>query len=110
MKKNNINYESIGKIIRDLRISRNITQEKLAEMMDLSVSHIRNIESNNARVSLPVIVEFANIFKVSVDFLLRDSLDNKKTTDTNTYLEIIKNYIEKQLKILIKIFEMLKNF
>ena len=37
---NNINYVALGKKIKEKRIERNLTQEQLGELCDLSAAHI----------------------------------------------------------------------
>lgn len=65
-----INYESIGKRIRLIRNNRKITQEKLAENCNLSVSHLSHIECGTTKVSLPALVRIANILGASIDYLV----------------------------------------
>ena len=55
-----LDYKSIGKRIKTARVQMDVTQEKLAEMVNLSTSHLSNIETGTTRVSLPTIVNLAN--------------------------------------------------
>ena len=68
-----MNYEALGRKIKEVRRKQNMTQEYLAEKVDLSVSHISNIETAKTKVSLPTLVEISNVLGVSVDYLLMDS-------------------------------------
>ncbi len=103
-----VDYKSIGKTIRSLRLSQNMTQEHLAELMDLSLSHIRNIESYNARISLNTLVKFANIFEVSTDYILHDSLEEREKQVDYLYTGILKDCDNNQLKIIIETMKTLK--
>lgn len=67
-------YRAIGKRIKIARITQDISQKKLAEMIQVSFSHMSNIETGNAKVSLPVLVNIANALKVSISDLLCDNL------------------------------------
>jgi len=51
-----------------------MTQEKLAELTDLSVPHISNIENGKTKLSLPALVAIANALESSLDALVHDSL------------------------------------
>ena len=73
-----LDYRSIGKRIKIARIKADITQEKLAEIIDLSPSHMSNIETGSTRVSLTTIVNIANALSVSVDDLLCDNVVRAK--------------------------------
>lgn len=55
-----INYKDIGIRIKQERFNQNITQEKLAEISGISVTHMSNIENTNTKLSLPVLVNIAN--------------------------------------------------
>lgn len=73
-----INYKDIGKRIKIARIRGDITQEKLAEAVNISSSHLSNIETGNARVSLPTLVHIANALDVLLSDLLCDNLVRAK--------------------------------
>lgn len=69
-----IDYVELGKRIKRIREEQKITQEHLAEVVNLSPTHISNIETAHTRVSLSSLVLIANELKVSMDELLFDSL------------------------------------
>jgi len=67
-----LNYEVIGKRIKELRQKKHLTQEKLAEMCNLSASYISYIESaKKKRASLESLVKLANNLGVTVDTFLK---------------------------------------
>ncbi len=65
-----INYVDIGKRIRQERCNRNFTQEKLAEKIGISVTHMSNIENANTKLSLPVLIDIANVLDCDSDVFL----------------------------------------
>ena len=69
-----IDYDAIGMRIKIARIKAKMTQEVLADQVGLSVVHISNIETGNAKMSLQAIIDIANTLSVSVDDLLCDSI------------------------------------
>ena len=42
-----IDYAAIGRHIREKRLERGLSQEKLAELSDVGVTHISHIETGN---------------------------------------------------------------
>lgn len=70
---NIIDYRSIGGQIRSARIAKNMTQEKMAELTELSISHVSHIESGVTKIGLPALVRVANVLDVSMDYLLQDN-------------------------------------
>ena len=73
-----LDYKAIGKRIKIARIKADLTQERLAEMVEISPTHMSNIETGSTRVSLSAIVSLANALSVTVDDLLCDSVIKAK--------------------------------
>jgi len=61
-----------GAKVKDLRISKGYSQEKLAELSDLDRTYIPGIESGKRNVSLVVIEKIAKAFKIRLSELLND--------------------------------------
>lgn len=59
-----------GKRIRLLRISRKMTQELLANQLNITTDHLGKIECGKRGCSIDVFVDLVNFFDVSMDFLL----------------------------------------
>lgn len=70
------NYERMGRIIKAVRVEREISQSDLAELVDLSVPYISNIETGKSKASLETIVNIANALNVTVDRLLFGNVQN----------------------------------
>lgn len=73
-----LDYRAIGKHIKIARIKSDMNQEKLAELVGVSPTHMSNIETGTTRVSLQTIVRLANALSVSFDDLLCDSVIKAK--------------------------------
>ena len=59
----------IGQTIKSLRLSRNWTQDHLADVVGYSVRNLRRIE-NDGTSSIDIVNKFAEVFKVSaIDIL-----------------------------------------
>jgi len=59
-----LDYRAIGKRIKIARIQANLKQEKLAEIINVSPTHLSNIETGTTRVSLQTLVRIANALSV----------------------------------------------
>ena len=95
-----LNYAKIGKRIKGKRTALHITQEKLAEEIDVSPSYISEIERGTSISSLAVIAKIANILDLNLDYLVFGI--NSKNID-ETFSEIIKSIPEKEHKLYIDI-------
>jgi transcriptional regulator with XRE-family HTH domain len=60
----------ISERIKELRLSKKLQQKELAKEIGLSVSAICDIEASRRSTSIKHLVEFADYFGVSIDYLV----------------------------------------
>lgn len=65
-----LDFKTIGLKIRERRKALGITQEYIAEQLDVNPSHISNIECGRANPSLTALVKIANLLHCSVDYFI----------------------------------------
>lgn len=65
-----LNFKIIGQKIKERRQYLGITQESVANQLDVNPSHISNIECGRANPSLTALVMIANILECSVDYFI----------------------------------------
>ena len=100
-----MDFITIGLKIKNRRKALNITQEAVANILDVNASHISNIECGRAHPSLTALVQIANILQCSVDCFLNEEYTYKIDQTDNQTLdkEIIDKLkfcdTEKKLKI-----------
>lgn len=70
-----MDYVYLGKRIKEERLKLNLTQEKLAECVDISASYMGQIERGERNVTLDTLLKISNNLNVSIDYLLKDSID-----------------------------------
>lgn len=68
-------YPLMGKTIKRLRRERDMTQERLAELVGGDQNYISKIESGKARPGLSTYLKIANAFQVSIDRFLADVIE-----------------------------------
>lgn len=69
----------IGSKIATLRKQHGLTQEQLAERLDISIKHCSAVERGLSCLSLEKLIEVSNFFDVSLDFLLKETYSNNKS-------------------------------
>ena len=69
-----MNYQDLGRRIRQLRREAHMTQEQLAEKLSISASFMGHIERGTRVPSLETLVMLCNELEVTPDFLLSASL------------------------------------
>lgn len=70
-----MNAPEIGKRVCELRKRRQMTQEELAELCDLSIPSIGHIERGEKAPSLRAAIAMCRVFNVSLDALVLGSVD-----------------------------------
>ncbi len=69
-----MNMKSIGARIQELRKASGMTQEELAERLDISSNYLSNIETGRDVCSTSILLGIANLLHASVDYLLGENL------------------------------------
>ena len=75
----NLNFKRIGEKLRTIRLSKNLTQEYIANAADINTSHISNIENNRVKVSLSTLVQICNALDTTVDYVLSEEYNDSSS-------------------------------
>ena len=75
----------LGRRIKELRKKRNITQQDLAEMLGVSYQAISRWENNITSPDITALPVLANIFNVTVDYLLDVNINENTQIIENIY-------------------------
>ena len=95
-----INYLDIGSRIRTERTKQKISQEKLAEMVDVGTTHISHIETGNTIPSIKVFIAIINALSLSSDELLRNHINKTKHIFEGELAEIIRDCTDEEARII----------
>ena len=66
---------NLGKRIKALRLEKNWTQEKFAEMAKINDKEVTHIEAGRRNITIETLVKIANSFNTEPHLLLRESTD-----------------------------------
>ncbi|MBQ6699756.1 MAG: helix-turn-helix domain-containing protein [Oscillospiraceae bacterium] len=95
-----LDYKAIGKRIKIARIKADMTQEMLAEKIELSPTHLSNIETGTTRVSLATIVSIANGLDITVDDILCDNVVKARVQFEEDIAEILDDCDEYEIRMI----------
>lgn len=96
----NLDYDKIGRRIRRFRKACRMSQEQLAEAVDISTTHLSHIETANTKLSLSVFVKIASVLSVSADELLHDTQTQNHSVLRNDILDTLTQCSPEELLIL----------
>ena len=66
----NYDMEKCGLRIKQLRIKNKITQEQLADRLNITLSMLGKIERGQRGISIDLLIEIAQYFQISLDFIV----------------------------------------
>lgn len=84
-----LNQKGIGKQIKIARERKRLTQEQLAELVDLSPMHVSVIERGVKLPKLETLINIANVLDVSADTLLQDVVKNQTKLFSSEASELV---------------------
>lgn len=67
---NDVLYSHVGRRLKELRSSNKVSQETVAEVLELSRASIMNFEKGSQRISLHVLFQYCELLKVDITDVL----------------------------------------
>lgn len=94
----------LGKRIAKLRVSKNLTQEKLAEMVDRTPNHISKLELAATNPSFEVLVKIAHALNVELSSLFTiEEIPNSEKIK-NELVNLINSDNDNEIHLLYKLY------
>ncbi len=104
-----MNQIALGKRIRSERRARGLTQEQLAEKVDLSTTYIGFIERGERTMTLNTLTTIANELHVSVDYLLQDVVPLDSSAHTNRLNQLWSSASPSQQEMILNLIQTVLN-
>ena len=98
-----MDYYKIGQQIRKIRKACGLSQEELAEKVNISTTHMSHIETGNTKLSLPVLVDIATALEVRTDDLLNENPTAAKSAALEDIAAILDRCSAKESKIIVDV-------
>ena len=95
-----LDYTIIGERIRNARIQKKITQEKLAEELDVSVPFVSRIERGSAHINLKRLSQICAVLKIDEGVILHGTSIDSKSYLSEEFYELL-NDTPKEIQRLI---------
>lgn len=98
-----MDYKFLGKRIREERKRLNLTQEKLAESVDISDSYLGQIERGERNLTLDTLIRIANRLNVTIDYLLKDYIEMENDKFLNQFAQLIDGHKSKHKQMVLDV-------
>lgn len=95
-----MDYYKIGQRIRKIRKAHGLSQEELAERVDISTTHMSHIETGNTKLSLPVLADIAAVLEVRTDDLLRENSSATTSTIMDEIAAVLEHCTANEAKVI----------
>ena len=102
-----LDFKEIGQKIRETRNQKNLTQEYVANVTGVNVSHISNVENAKIGVSLTLLLSICNALGVTMDYILQNEYCNPTNAIEKELLNTIKDLENDKKEILLRIAKVL---
>ena len=104
-----LDYSIIGERLKKARLAKGLTQEKLAEELDVSVAFLSRAERGNVKINLPRITQICDILDVSISSILTGTGSNSKNYLTEDFSNLLKNCPPEKIKLIYDIAKVIMN-
>lgn len=98
-----IDFKSIGQKLRDERENLGLTQEEVAEVLDITPAFVGHIERAERSMSLKTLIHFCNFYRVTIDYLLADTLPQEDDNTLAQIADMLKDKLPEQQAALLDI-------
>lgn len=98
-----LNYCIIGNRLRQARVDMKITQEQLAEKMDVSVAYISRIERGSTAINLKRLSEICSILCVSEGEILNGACSQSSSYLSGALSDLLKNCSSEKIDLIYKV-------
>lgn len=79
LKMGNIDYKVIGERIKRIRRQNNLTQDQMAEQIDVSVGYVSQVERGITKISLDLLAKIGEVLHCNVADFISDSGKKSET-------------------------------
>lgn len=98
-----VDYCIIGSRLKQARLNAGLTQQEIAEKMNLSVAFISRVERGTSHINLKRLSEFCSILNISEGYILNGVSDEDDKYLYNEFNDILKKCSPEKQKLIYKL-------
>ncbi len=99
----------LGKIFKEYRTKNKLTQEELAEKLEISVKYISRIENGTGGVKVETLVNYMNILGISPNIIFEKLIENDKLKHQMDLSKKINELPDEKIDFIMSIVDLIKN-
>lgn len=99
----NIDYKLIGERIKRMRKSNGVTQEVLAEHLDVSIGYVSQVERGITKISLDLLAAISTVLGCDIAYLVSESAINSNEYMESEIISEIKKLDQKKKKYILSV-------
>lgn len=104
-----MNQNALGRRIREERQKLHLTQEQLAEKINVSTTYIGFIERGERSITLGKLTLLSNVLGVSVDYLLSDTVTPTASSNEKLWIQLLSSATEEEQELIIDMAKLILN-
>ena len=98
-----LDYSVIGSRIKQARIAKNMTQEDLADQIDISVAFLSRVERGNSHINLKRLNQICGLLDISEGYVLNGASSNSDDYLDQEFALLLKRVSPKKQKLIYNI-------
>ena len=104
-----LDYMIIGERLKKARIDKKLTQENLAEKLDVSIAFLSRIERGSSHINLKRLSEICQILGVTEGYILNGASINADNYLTSEFNDILNSVSPEKQKLIYAIAKVIAN-
>lgn len=101
--------KEIGSLIRQARKEKNLSQSDLADLIQISISHMSDIENGKKKIGIDIFMKITEALDVSADWLLRTNTSNVKSIQNHEALDVLTDCTTQETEVILKLMKEIKS-
>lgn len=103
-----VNTADVVERIKNIRESQKISQEDMAELLNMTYSNYSKIENANQNITVKHLRNICKVLRISADLLLFDESEQDKLLTFNDYLKFAEVFSDEEIDVTIKKWQKIK--
>ena len=95
-----LDYTVIGSRIKQARLAKNMTQEDLADQIDISVAFLSRVERGNSHINLKRLNQLCGLLDVSEGYLLNGASSSSENYLDKEFTDLLKSVSPETQKLI----------